>query len=280
MEKFVYNGKFLSKGTAIISSENRGLRFGDGCFETMKVINGKIILSDLHFARLFSTLELLGFDLHQSFNHSILADQVLALLHANKHTDHARVRINVFRSDGGLFDAENDLPNYIIESWKLNNTVGDFNTNGYVVDLYKDARKSCDHFSHIKSNNFLPYIMAAKWAKANHLNEAILLNSFDRLADATIANIFVVQDGILKTPAITEGCIAGIMRKYLINACRKEGIPVEETTIHVDDLLNASEVFLTNAIKGIRWVKQVGDLNYTHQVSKLLHRKLVKSLWG
>lgn len=279
MDKIVYNGKFLSKGTAIITSENRGLRFGDGCFETMKVVNGKIILNDLHFARLLSSLETLGFNLKDSFTATMLSDKVLELVKKNKHVDYARVRINVFRGEGGLFDVENDLPNYIIESWILDKSVEDFNDNGFEVDVFKDARKACDHFSHIKSNNFLPYVMAAKWAKSHQLNEALLLNASDRLADATIANVFIVQNGILRTPAITEGCVAGVMRKYLINACRKEGIPVEETAVSVEALQNASEVFLTNAIRGIRWVKQIGEMNYTCQVSRLLHRKLVKCLW-
>jgi branched-subunit amino acid aminotransferase/4-amino-4-deoxychorismate lyase len=278
MEKIVYNGNFLNKGTTIVSSENRGLRFGDGCFETIKVMNGKIILNDLHFARLLSSLELLGFNLPQSFNAAFLSDTVMELLKSNKHHD-ARVRINVFRGNVGLPDSENDLPNYVIESWKLDKSINDYNEKGLVVDIYKDARKSCDHFSYLKSNNFLPYIMAAKWAKVNQLDDSILLNAFDRIADATIANVFIVQNGILRTPAITEGCVAGVMRKFLINACRKEGIPVEETTVSVDDLQNASEIFLTNVIRGIRWIRQIGEINYTNQVSKLLHRKLVKCLW-
>lgn len=279
MDKIIYNGKFLNKGTAIITAESRALRFGDGCFETMKVVKGKIVLSDLHFARLLSSLDSLGFELPGSFTATYLSDQVLELVGKNKHIDHARVRINIFRGEGGLSDVDNNLPNYIIESWILDRSVNDFNENGFVVDIYKDARKSCDHFSHIKSNNFLPYVMAAKWAKNHQLNDALLLNTSNRLADATIANIFIVQNGILRTPAITEGCVAGVMRKYLINACRKEGIPVEETALSAEDLQNASEVFLTNSIKGIRWVQQIGEINYTCQVSKLLHRKLVKSLW-
>jgi aminodeoxychorismate lyase len=279
MDKIVYNGKFLSKGTAIVTSESRGLRFGDGCFETIKVVKGKIILNDLHFARLLSSLDTLGFDLPASFTSTMLSDKVLELVKKNKHVDYARVRINVFRGEGGLSDLENDLPNYIIESWQLDNTISDFNANGFVIDIYKDARKSCDHFSHIKSNNFLPYVLAAKWARNHQLNDALLLNASDRLADATIANVFIVNNGILETPAINEGCVSGVMRKYLINACRKEGIPVEETAVSVEDLQSASEVFLTNAIRGIRWVKQVGDMNYTCQVSRLLHRKLVKCLW-
>jgi len=279
MEKIVYNGKFLNKGTAIVTSESRGLRFGDGCFETLKVVKGTIILNDLHFARLLSSLETLGFELDHSFTATILADKVLELVNKNKHADHARVRINVFRGEGSLIESQNDKPNYVIESWPLDTTVNDFNENGFVVDIFKDARKSCDNFSHIKSNNFLSYVMAAKWSKKHQLNEAILLNSFDRLADATVSNVFVVENGILKTPAINEGCVAGVMRKHLINACRKEGIPVEETIVTGETLQNASEVFLTNSIRGIRWVKQIGEVNYTCQVSKLLHRKLVKCLW-
>src|SRR5205085_434973 len=143
----------------------------------------------------------------------------------------------IFHGKGGLYDVSDNTINYIIETAGIENA--SFNDKGLVVDIYKDGRKQCDHFSHIKNNNFLQYAMAARWVKAHDLDDAILLNSNDRVADATIANVFIVQNGIIRTPVLSEGCISGVMRKFLINACRKEGIPVEETCITADDLGNA-----------------------------------------
>jgi len=279
VKKINFNGKYFDEATPIIESASRGLRFGDGCFETMKMIAGKLILKEFHFERLFSSLEILGFSLPKKFTVQELEEQVHALAKKNGHEQLGRIRLTVFAGNGGLYELENRLPNYLIETWELSTTIGDFNENGLIVDVFKDARKAADGFSHIKSNSFLPYVQAAHWARLQKLNDAIVLNAFDRIADATIANLFIVTDGIIKTPALSEGCIAGVMRKYLIQGVRKESLPFEETRLSVDDLVNAQEVFLTNSIRGIKWVKQVGEAGYTFSVSKLLYDKFIKPLW-
>src|SRR6185312_12065702 len=119
---FIYNNKFYSSGTPVISSENRSLRYGDGLFETMKMLNGKIINSQFHFERLFNGLSLLQFEIPKNFTTQFLQKKIDGLVAKNKHTDIARIRLMLFRSDGGLFDAKGLKPNYIIESWALNNT--------------------------------------------------------------------------------------------------------------------------------------------------------------
>lgn len=269
----------MDEGTPIVSSASRGLRFGDGCFETMKIINGKLILKELHFERLFSSLETLQFKIPKNFSADEFEKQIIELATKNGHLQLGRIRLTSFGSDGGLYDAESHTPNYIIESFAISKTIGTFNDNGLVIDIFKDARKAADNFSHIKSNSFLPYVQAANWAKRNQLNDAIVLNAYDRVADTTIANLFIVSDGIIKTPALNEGCISGVMRKYLLQHCRKEGLPIEETQITVDDVENANEVFLTNAIRGIKWVKQVGVAGYSYNTSALLYNKFIKPLF-
>ncbi|MEB3088276.1 aminotransferase class IV, partial [Parvimonas sp. D4] len=90
---------------------------------------------------------------------------------------------------------QNHYPYFLIQSWPLQPATQELNENGLVIDIYKDARKTADLFSSIKSNNYLPYLMGALWAKEHHLNDAILLNPDNRVADATIANVFIVKDG-------------------------------------------------------------------------------------
>jgi len=97
------------------------------------------------------------------------------------------------------------------------------------------------------------------------------LNIHERIADTTIANIWIVKDGIIKTPALTEGCVSGTLRKHLLNCCHKDGLPVAETSITVEDALQASELFLTNAIQGVKWVKQLHTSHYQYNISKRLY---------
>lgn len=272
------NGRLLAAADCAISPDNRSFRYGDGFFETCKVLNGRLVLAALHLERLFASLDTLLFDKPALLTAAGVQTDVLRLVQKNGHQAAARVRITVFRGNGGLYDAENLHPNILIQSWPLPDAVNRLNENGLVTGVYSQARKTADAFSHVKSNNYLCYVMAALWAKQHQLNDALLLNAHHRLADATIANIFLVHRGVIKTPALTEGCVAGVMRRHLLQGIRAAGMPVEETALEPALLHEASEIFLTNALYGIRWVQTVDNLHFENRVAALLHRELVQPL--
>ncbi|MEP6674158.1 MAG: aminodeoxychorismate lyase [Ferruginibacter sp.] len=259
---FNYNGKFYKEGTAIIGPDNRGLRYGDGLFETMKIKNGSIEFADDHFARLWKGMKLLGFEFPKHFSPDMLEELVYGLVKKNGHELMARIRLNIFRGDGGLYDAKDLKPEYIIQSWQLPAGNGEWNSNGLVLGINTEAQKSCDLFSNIKHNNYLPYIMAALKTKQEKWNDALLLNVHGRICDSTIANVFLIKDEQVFTAALTEGCVAGIMRQQLINILKKHHIPVTETAISIETLLNADEVFLTNCIYKLRWVQRIGERTF------------------
>jgi branched-subunit amino acid aminotransferase/4-amino-4-deoxychorismate lyase len=232
-----YDGQLLRSDRLLISPNNRSYRYGDGCFETIKLLDGKIQLANYHFERLISSLELLHFKKSGYFTAAWLEKQVLSVAEKNGHMQSARIRLTVTRGDGGVYDEQNQFPYLLIQSWPLSPTVQELNENGLVIDIYKDARKVIDRFSSVKSNSYLPYVMGALWAKEQQLNDAILLNPFDRVADATIANVFIVKDGMIKTPALTEGPVNGVMRRHVLQMLRKENMPVEEGSITIDELM-------------------------------------------
>lgn len=273
-----HNGKIYRSDKLLIPPDNRSFLYGDGFFETMKMVNGKIALSRYHFERLFSSLELLQFDKPNYLNANYLLNQINELAAKNYQNKLARIRLMIFRGNGGLYDPENHFPNWLIQTWELNPQVNVFNENGLLTDIFKDAKKACDNYSHVKSNNYLSYAMAALWAKKHHLNDAFVLNCYNRIADATIANVFIVKDGTVKTPVMTEGCVSGVMRRHLLKCMREENIPVEETQIEPEELLQASELFLTNGVSGIKWVRGCGQNNYSNQLSARLHHKFIEPL--
>ncbi len=272
-----FNGKILPAEQALIGAGNRGFRYGDGLFETMRVVNGRIALQELHFERLFAGLSVLQFDLPALFTPDHLAEAVLALCHKMKITDGARVRLNVFRGNGGLYDPENHHPNLIIEAWPLVLPAG-LNENGLLVDIYGEARKPQDVLANLKTNNYLPYIMAALHAKKNRLNDCLLLNTAGRVCDATIANVFWVKDGNVFSPPLSEGGVGGVMRKYLLNTVSGK-YAIQEALLTLNQLLEADEVLLTNAVQGIRWVKACGNKEYRCEVAQALYREYIQPLW-
>lgn len=268
MTFFNYNGKYYKEGEAIVSPDNRSLRYGDGLFETIKVVNGKIVFANEHFTRLWQGLLLLQFEIPKLFTKEKLQQEIEALVNKNKHLQLARVRLTIIRGNGGLYDAQNYLPNYCIQSWALPSDKGNFNENGLVIGFYEEAKKNCDAFSNIKHNNFLPYTMAALFAKQNKWNDALVFNEYGNICDSTIANIFICKEGIIYTPPLTEGCIEGVTRSYVIKTLQANGFNIEETPISKAVILNADEVFLTNAIQNIKWVGQMEDKKYGNSITQ------------
>ncbi len=259
-----YNGKLIASDSNIVDADNRGLRFGDGLFETIKYKNNEFQLLDEHLQRLWSGLEKMSFELPGLFTQQKIKDELLKLVQKNKHT-HARVRLLVIRGNGGLYDAENLQPNFIIQSWPLDDDFGKLNSNGLQLCIYRDARKTCDAFSNLKHNNFLPYLMGALYAKEQKCNDAIILNQHGRISDTTIANIFLIKDKTIYTPALSEGCIAGTMRQFLLNNLTGKGFTVTEKNISEADLYDAEEIFISNAMTPVKWVAAIGDKQYSNE---------------
>ena len=127
-----------------------------------------------------------------------------------------------------------------------------------------------------KTNNHLPYLYAAHCAQKQKWNDAIILNPFHRVADTTIANIFIVKDNCIYTPPLSEGCIAGVVRRYIIESFSNT-FPIQEKLINIKDVVSADEVFTTNAIRGIQWVKSFEEKNYTYTITKHIHTTIMNT---
>jgi branched-chain amino acid aminotransferase len=265
----------LYDDTPIVPAGSRGLRYGDGMFETMKMVDEELRLEQYHFERLFKGLELMKFSLPSHFTAAYLREQVLSLVEKNNLKKAARVRLNTFRKNGGLYDPVEGSPDFVIEAWPLPENYLRLNEIGLIVDVFDEARKSCDRFSSIKSNNYLPYVMGAFYARENKLNDCLILNSHGRICDATIANVFWVKNKCVYTTPLSEGSVAGVMRRHLLDILPKKGFNVEERILEIADLQKANELFLTNATSGIRWVKKFRQLEFENTLSATIYELLV-----
>lgn len=268
-----FNGKILAGGSLLAGADSRALKFGDGLFETMRYRNGEIVLWERHMHRFFKGLEQLKFAPHTYFTPQDIREQVESLLQKNGHTD-ARVRLTAFRGDGGLFDPTSANPSYLIQTWALDAGFGAFNENGLQLCIYRDAKKSCDFLSNIKHNNYLLPVMASFFAKEQKCNDAIIVNQYDRVSETTNTNIFIIKDNSIITPALTEGCVAGTQRSLLLELLPQLGCKIAEGEITIESLLDADEIFITNALRPIRWVAACGDHVFGNQVIKMLVQEM------
>ena len=278
MDYFNYNGKIYKEGSQIIGADNRGLKYGDGLFETMKMIKGRLIFEDEHFARLWKGMKVLQFEIPKHFSVELLQQEIKSLAQKNGHEAGARIRLNIVRGDGGLYDAKNHHPNYIIQTLPLAAENGHWNSNGLVLGIYEAVKKSCDIISNIKHNNYLTFVLAALTAKNEKWNDAIVLNVSGRICETTIANVFIVKDNVVYTPPLQEGCVAGIMRKMVIKGLQNGEQAVVEKELTIDDLFAADEVFLTNSIYDIRWVQCIGNVLYKNNVTKKIFNDIIQTI--
>lgn len=270
-----FKDKVIRSGQALLSPNDRSFRYADGCFETIRVRDGEILLKQYHFERLFSALYQLKYHLPSYCTAAWLEEQILALVEKNGHRSLARIRLTLSRGEGGLYEEPHHGPLVIIQSWPLQPRPPRLNENGLELDICPGISKTTDRYSHIKSSNFLPYVIGAQWAKEEQLNDAIILNCHGRVADTTIANIFLVHNGMVMTPALTEGPVDGVMRRHVLQLLQQENIPCQQTEITPLLLQEASEVWVTNAVMGIKWVKRIGAWEYaSNQLANLLYHKL------
>ena len=266
-----FNGDLLFKDNIKLTTENRGFKYGDAIFETVKVINKKVVFWEDHYFRLLASMRMLRMKIPMNFTLEFLEQEILKTIEVLDDSISFRVRLNIYRGDGGLYTPLNNNINYFIDVKQ--NT---FQTKDkYHLDLYKDFYNFSGLLSTIKTNNRMVNTLASIFADENDLDNCILLNERKGVVEVANGNIFIVKGKVIKTPALTEGCIKGIIRNKVIDILNKnDEFTIEETTISPFEIQKSDEVFITNAIIGIQSVtnyrKKVFDRKAGDKLSKSL----------
>ena len=258
MNQFInFNGSLLDEVNPVVKASNRSLRYGDGLFESMRWENDRISLADYHFERLFHGLDVLQMERPPAFTADYLLTQVRELCKKNRQ-ESARIRLNVFREGSAALLPVNNRAQFIIEMADLPGS----GPEPLRLTVYPGEKKSTGILSNIKTNNYLIYIMAAKYAQQNGFDDALILNARGSVCETTSSNTFFVRGRSVFTPPLTEGCVAGVMRRYLLQQLPSLGFTVQEIPISLEMIYEMDEVFLTNAIRRIQPVGRLGNKEY------------------
>lgn len=263
------NGKILAADKASTPIDNGAFRYGYGLFETILIQHGSIRLQEYHIERLFAGMKQLSFDIPALMKPEKIAQQILDTVKKNNLEHLCRVRIQVYAGGGGMFGQDAAKPGYIIECFELNEEAVLFNENGLTLGIAEGLAKSNDSLANLKSCNALIYAIAARQSKAGKWNDALVRNTAGNIIESTIANVFWIKDGTIYTPPLSEGCIAGAMRRHVMTKTT-----IIEQPLTQDALLLADEVFLTNAIRKVRWVSSIGNKQYFNTATRSLTNKL------
>jgi len=273
-----FNGNIVAQDENILT-QNRAFLYGDGVFETLKIVNNRILFLEDHYFRLMASMRVVRMEIPMNFTMEFFEEEVLKLVQENEISASARARITVFRNDGGLYLPKTNEVSYLIHATALENTSYALNTAEYEVDLYKDFYVTKQLLSSIKTTNKIINVTGSIFAHENGLANCLLVNDTKNVVEGLQGNLFMLTGKKLITPPISEGCLNGIMRKQILALAKKlDGIEVLEEIISPFDLQKADELFLTNVIIGIQPITKYRKKEFTSDLAHLLVQKLNESI--
>lgn len=252
----LYNGQIIDeKEIPVDFWRNRAYYYGDAFFESIRVHKGKIQLFDLHFERIIKASQV--FQIQLNFDIIQLKSQLIQLIEKSKLQE-ARIRLQITRTADGFYNISNQNFIYLAEisplSFETRHLLAPKNLIIYHLDKKEKQRNSA-----FKTGQVFALIQAGIFASKNNADDAIILNQNNEVTETTSANIYLVKNNTIITPALESGCVNGVFRTLIFQ--NKENIPfkIEEKKILIEDLLSADEVFVSNAITGIQSISRIDE---------------------
>ncbi|MBN1344768.1 MAG: aminotransferase class IV [Phycisphaerae bacterium] len=266
MSDVVYhNGEFVEADRATVSVFDAGLLHGAGLFETMRAYGGVIFRLRDHLARLAASAEALSmFDLDEQ-SQQVIAEGLTELIARNSLSE-ARVRLTI--TTGDLRQATtDDRPSkltILATAARLVPYPAELYAQGMTVLISVHKQSRLDPTCGFKTLSYLPRLISLREAQARGCGEALWFTHENLLAEGAISNVFIVSHGVVKTPPIDTPILPGVTRKVILEIAREQAISIQEMPLTINDLLDASEVFLTNCVMGIMPVcrverRKIGD---------------------
>ncbi len=272
-----FNETYLLHQDFQVSAADRSFRYGDGLFETLYASGGQIVSLKEHLQRMRHGLEVLRLRLPAFYTDDYLEQCMKGVLTRCKLFQGASLKLSVWRHGEGKFRVQDQGVNVLIEAVYANEGEYVLNKDGLSLGLYKEPLLHKSVLSSVKSRNALPYIIAASFAVENNLDDALLLSSKGFLAEASSANLFFVKQGVVYTPSLETGCLPGVMRGKVLGLLQQMQYNVEEGEFLPSVLLEADEVFLSNA-NGLKWVLAFQNRRYLKRIVKQLVLQLNEKL--
>ena len=223
-----------------------------------------------------ASMRILRMEIPMDFTPEFLESQILDLLtHQNSNSTSFRVKLTVFRNQGGFYTPNTNDVSYFITAKSLNTDLYLLRSSDYRVELFKDFYITPGLLSTLKTNNKVLNVLGSVYAKENQYDNCLLLNTNKSIVEALNGNLFLVKGNVIKTPPLEDGCLKGIMRKQVLEIIKK--IPdyeFEETSISPFELQKADELFVTNVIQGLQPITAYRKKTFTTSVSQNILAKL------
>jgi branched-chain amino acid aminotransferase len=269
-----FNGTLVTQDS-IILTQNRGFLYGDAVFETVKIVNSKVLFVEDHYFRLMASMRVVRMEIPMNFTMEYFEEQILSLTESLAISGSARARITVYRNDGGYYLPINKTVSFLVHATPLDSVLYSFEEKEYEVDLFKDFYITKQLLSSIKTTNRMLNVTASIYADENGLDNCLLLNDAKNIVEAIQSNVFMLVGNKLITPPVSEGCLNGVMRKQVLKLAKTMGtLEVVEEVISPFELQKADELFVTNVIKGIQPITKYRKKTFKTALAVELNKKL------
>ncbi|SMO75934.1 aminotransferase class IV [Gracilimonas mengyeensis] len=258
--KIILNGELIAESEAKVSPLNRGMMYGDGCFETLRAYAGQFLRWEAHYARLEAGMNYLGMNL--PFDSAGLKSKISELLRENQlFVSDAMVRLQCWREGGRGYAPDSRQSSWMVQVSEANKM--------YPPSKLITAKTRCIPSEALerryKLSNGLNYIKATQEAQQVEADDALMLTMQDKISETTSANIFWVKDGTLFTPDVSCDLLPGVTRKMVLDVAEKLGIPLETGAFGLMSVQNAEAMFCTNSLVEIREVSSLDGIEFTPQ---------------
>lgn len=274
-----YNGEFLLPKELNITAENRSFKYGDGVFETFRCFGSVAPLFDLHYNRLVRALTVLGINIKSLPSREVLLRKIELLINKNKFFISSRIRLAVYRNEGGLYTPTTNDCSYVMEASPLETKEFTLNARGLVASDYYEMQKAPSPISPFKTSNSLLFVLAGLFKKKNSLTEVFIQNTDGKIIEALASNLFWFKNKYLLTISVSAGCVDGIMRHVVIKTAEDMGMKVIEIPgVDMKELMDADELFVTNSVQGINWIVGIDEKRFYNTKTIQLHRELVRRI--
>lgn len=267
----IYNGEFYPSNQPILSINNRSFRYGDGLFESIRVVNGEVYNFEAHFTRLIEGMRMFNIEIPEYFTIEYFENQIKSLIQHNGIHKGGRVKLTIYRKgEVASYYSETNEPGFIIEAESFSSNEFELSTDGIDIDVFDEITKPLNKYASFKTTNAFFYVSAIHAAKEKGLGDHLLINEKMNIIESTNSNFFIVSNAVLYTPPLSSGCVGGTMRMKVINLALANNIKVYESSITAGHLLSCDEIILTNAIQGIKWVRSYKTKRFFHKMADQL----------
>ena len=274
-DSIVYiNGLFTPLKNAKVSILDRGFCYGDGLFETMRSHKGNVFRPDQHLNRLFRSLPLIFIDLPMTLQEVKAAVQ--ETLDRNKFNN-AIIRLTVTRGiNEPSFQIDPEVPPTLVIHARPNQPLAKaiYREGVQITLLTLQAPTLPGVNQSLKSCNFLSNVMLREISQRKGSMEGIIVDPVLGVTEGATSNLFIVKQGVLKTPAVSNGVLEGITRRAVLEIAMNHKVPVEKGLLLAEDVLTADEVFITNSGIDIVPVVRVDDTSIGNKRPGILTRFL------